>query len=73
MNIVNGLYERITDFENILGATKGKSYNEAFKWRGKNYKFAEFLKKMLRTCSYLIVNFWYLSNLKEIKYLRYVS
>ena len=26
MNIVNGLYERITDFENILEATKGKSY-----------------------------------------------
>ena len=34
--------------------------------------FAEFLKKMLRTFSNLIVNFWYLSNLKEIKYLRYV-
>ena len=32
MNIVNGLHERITDFENILEATKGKSYNEAFKW-----------------------------------------
>lgn len=28
MNIVNGLYERITDFENILEATKGKSYKE---------------------------------------------
>ena len=27
MNIVNGLYERITDFENILEATKGKSYD----------------------------------------------
>jgi len=38
-----------------------------------NLGFAEFLKKMLRTCSYLIVNFWYLSNLKEIKCLRYVS
>jgi hypothetical protein len=44
MNIVNGLYERITDFENILEATKGKSYNEAFKWRGKNYNsFKELL------------------------------
>ena len=38
-----------------------------------NLGFAEFLKKMLRTCSYLIVNLWYLSNLKEIKCLRYVS
>ncbi len=37
MNIVNGLHERITDFENILEATKGKSYNEAFKWRGQIY------------------------------------
>ena len=27
MNIVNGLYERITDFENILEATKGKKEN----------------------------------------------
>lgn len=35
--------------------------------------FAEFLKKMLRTFSNLIVNFWYLSNLKETKYLRHVS
>lgn len=38
-----------------------------------NLGFTEFLKKMLRTFSNLIVNFWYLSNLKEIKCLRYVS
>ncbi len=49
MNIVNGLHERITDFENILEATKGKSYNEAFKWRGKNYNsFKELLNEEIR-------------------------
>lgn len=32
-----------------------------------NLEFAGFLKKILRTCSYLIVNLWCLSNLKRNK------
>ena len=54
MNIVNGLHEQITDFENILEATKGKSYNEAFKWRGKNYNsFKELLNDYCKTVTKL--------------------
>lgn len=61
-------------FRLIIGIRRGISYIDGVLIKFlENIEFAEFLKKMLRTCSYLIVNFWYLSNLKEIKCLRYVS
>jgi len=61
-------------FRLIIGICRGISFIDGVLIKFlENLRFAEFLKKMLRTFSNLIVNLWCLSNLKEIKCLRYVS
>jgi hypothetical protein len=37
MDIDEALQKRLQDFESILEATQNVSYDEPFKWQGKNY------------------------------------